>query len=211
MPNLWLGTSTFTKVYIIMLKKLVTILLTSSMLLSAPSAYSNIMGLDIGGTLYDVTFHSDPAAFKSIWDPNGDLNFSDSSLGHAPTFWADSVGANAAAIAIIGALGSTGTTIAPGVDGFIVPYWYLTSVGFGSTPTTHRIHGPGDTAIDLVTESLGTISYAEGDTTLNTGGYAWTSFSFSSLDGSVPEPTTPALMFAGLLAVWSLCRPCHTE
>ena len=65
-----------------------------------------ILNLDIGGTLYDVTFHDGTGdSFNVLWDADNDGIFGGgggSVFSVAPTFWGDFSGANAARDAIIG-------------------------------------------------------------------------------------------------------------
>ena len=82
---------------------------------------TQMLGLDIGGTSYDVTFHSG-SSFYTLWDGDQNNVFgSDGSLfDSAPLFWGDGLGAAAASSAIIMALGTIDTTSA-GSDAFFIP------------------------------------------------------------------------------------------
>ena len=99
---------------------------------------TNIPGLDIGGTLYDVTFHANPS-FNDLWDANADRVFgNDTSIFNAaPTFGMVRTGAVAAANAIVDLFGTsgadgTGVEAAAGCggaagngtycDGFLLPF-----------------------------------------------------------------------------------------
>ena len=69
----------------------------------APTAHAAvvnpILGLDIGGTLYDVTFHDGVGdSFNALWDADNDGFFGGggSVFAVAPTFWGDITGAAAA-------------------------------------------------------------------------------------------------------------------
>ncbi len=103
-----------------------SIALVISTLLIATNAYSDIInpisGLDIGGTKYDVTFHSG-STFNELWDGDDDGNWGGggSVFDEPPTFWGDQAGAKQAAQAIIDYLGDTSET-PPYGDGFGVPF-----------------------------------------------------------------------------------------
>ena len=83
-----------------------------------------IRGLDIGGTLYDVTFHdSEGDTFMALWDADNDGVFGGGSslFNTAPTFWGDPTGAHEAALAIMMALGNSYASTT-GSDSFSIPY-----------------------------------------------------------------------------------------
>ncbi len=83
-----------------------------------------MLGLDIDGTLYDVTFHDfNVLSFNSLWDADDDGVFGGggSVFSAAPMFWDDQVGAELARDEIIARLGLVDFTIA-GSDLFIIPY-----------------------------------------------------------------------------------------
>lgn len=84
---------------------------------------SQIEGLDIAGTLYNVTFHTN-SSFNALWDADGDLIFGNdaSQFNAAPLFWNDSTGALAATNAIVDYLGTTQSTVGLGSDTFHVPF-----------------------------------------------------------------------------------------
>ena len=87
------------------------------------AAVSSINGLDIGGTTYDVTFHS-LTTFNALWDNDGDKTFGDSDgsvFNAAPTFWGNPDMAKLAASQIMNYLGST-HTVNDGGDAFYVPF-----------------------------------------------------------------------------------------
>ena len=172
-------------------RTLAAALLTLSSLVTVPAA-ANVMitGLDIGGTLFDVTFHDDPASFQSLWDANGDYSFVGGTLGHAPTFWGDQPGAEAAANAIMTYLAFTGTTIGGG-DAFIVPYAYDPRL----TGANVLVTGDDDSAlgIDIFAPQL---VADQQFTSYGSLAYPWASFDRAG----VPAPVTPALLLAGLIA-----------
>ncbi len=69
---------------------------------------TSIDNLDIGGVQYKVTFHSE--SFNEVFDADEDGIFGDSDgsiINHTPLFLGDEAGANAAALAIMGALGDS--------------------------------------------------------------------------------------------------------
>lgn len=85
---------------------------------------TELLGVDINGTSYDVTFHLG-SSFNDLWDADDDGIFgeSDSSLfNSAPTFWGDAPLALLAANAIISRLGTADTTTVVGSDSFLVAY-----------------------------------------------------------------------------------------
>ena len=94
---------------------------------------TELLGLDVDGTSYDVRIHTGfNDTFNALWDGDDDDLFgADGSLfDSAPTFWGDSVGALAAAEAIIGALGSLDTTkFGIITDSFRVPYGFAGTSG----------------------------------------------------------------------------------
>ena len=76
---------------------------------------TEILGLDIGGTAYDVKFHTNKS-FNELWDADGDGVFAEgdsSEFNAAPIFWGNGAGAELAASAIISyfnlTLGTMGT------------------------------------------------------------------------------------------------------
>ncbi len=90
---------------------------------------TELLGLDVDGTLYDVTLHTGGDEFIDLWDGDNDGVFeADGSLfDSAPTFWGDSAGAQAAAESIIVALGvddCTGLFLGGGCDSFRVPFQF---------------------------------------------------------------------------------------
>lgn len=173
--------------------------------LVASTVHAGPIRVTIDGTLYDVTFHDDPTSFQSLWDPNGDLDFSDSSLGKAPEFWNDKAGAQKAADAIIGALGSTGITVnASGVtvfesDSFSIPYGESTSPG---SPGFIFIVWDADASLDNELRlpqgvDNGAASNPVFTQHASVGGQPWTSFQ----PVSVPLPLTLMLSIIGLVAL----------
>jgi len=69
---------------------------------------TGVQGLVVNGQAYDVVFAS-PAtdSFSSLWDPNNDGDYSDSTTGHAPTFINNKPLALEATSQIVAALGTT--------------------------------------------------------------------------------------------------------
>jgi hypothetical protein len=94
------------------------LLIVSTLVLSTSvhaAVVNPILGLNIGGTLYDVTFHdSAGASFNALWDADDDGVFGGGSslFSTAPTFWGDITGAEAASLAIIAALGTSDASTA---------------------------------------------------------------------------------------------------
>jgi len=165
------------------------------------TAVSGLSNLDIAGTSYDVTFHvsSTGFSFNSLFDPNGDGDFTDSTIGHAPVFWGDMTTANIAANAIISALGSTdtiagiGSTLANGSDAFLVPFARVVgSTGLIFQAARDDLFSPGADnqfgAAFSVDQVFGT----------STSVYALATFAPSA---SVPEPATLMLLMVGLIGL----------
>jgi len=96
---------------------------------SQAALVSEIVGLDIGGTLYDVTFHTGTGdSFMALWDQDNDGVFGGgtSEFSSQPQFWGNSAGASQAAAAIMQRLGtldwvgdSSGREF---YDSFLVPW-----------------------------------------------------------------------------------------
>lgn len=153
-------------------------------LLSAYSANSalitNLSNLDIGGTLYDVTFITSNS-FNTIFDVDNDLNFGEgdgSLIDRAPIFFGNLSGAEAAGAAIITALGTNDVTNALGRDSFLIPV---------DNPTRFHVNGvtdlrsaPGNDFLD--TRLIGTRSTGSPIATFEL-----------TAQNNVPTPSTIAL------------------
>jgi len=164
--------------------------------LSANAALvTSISALDIGGTLYDVTFHhSDSITFNDLWDSNGDKTFGNdaSVFSTAPTFWGDASGAETAANAIVTALGTIDWTH-PTNDTFdrvAVPTGYFSN---------GNLSVYGDSQNALATD--GVTNYAMGPNSLG-GGVAIASFQVAA----VPVPAAVWLFGSGLLGLMGIAR-----
>ena len=117
------------------------------------TVYSEIIGLDINGTSYDVTFHLG-SSFYDLWDSNQNGSFGDdgSLFDVGPTFWGDSTGAEAAADSIIDFLADTHATDGiGGGDGFLVPFGEI--VGLDYTVDSWRDRNPSNSLDDGITIS----------------------------------------------------------
>lgn len=91
---------------------------------SQATVYNPILGLDIGGTLYNVTFHNQAGeSFNALWDADDDGVFGGgtSVFSVAPTFWGNEAGVLAARDAIMAFLGTTDQTTGTS-DSFFVPW-----------------------------------------------------------------------------------------
>jgi hypothetical protein len=173
-------------------------IVTSLLATTAQAAVMNpILSVNIGGTLYDVTFHDQPGdTFNELWNNDDDGAFDDndgSLFNAAPTFWGDSDGALEAAIAIIAALGITGETT-PGSDGFLVAH--------NKEPTTVKspnltVTVDGVTAPPTDNPATWVISPTE-----TMAGYAFASFEVSA----VPVPAAIWLFGSGLLGLIGVAR-----
>ncbi|MCB1936440.1 MAG: PEP-CTERM sorting domain-containing protein [Nitrosomonas sp.] len=146
---------------------------------------TSLSNLDIGGTKYNVTFHSD-ISFNDLFDKDNDGIFNDndgSVFNRAPTFFGNIAGAGIAADAIINALGTTDhtyqTTTGNLRDLFYVP---------------HTIFGHTNTQIGYMTDdfsSLTSDSRVRGDIGRTTSNR----IPFVSFEA---VPTPPTLALAGL-------------
>ncbi|WP_432798479.1 hypothetical protein [Poriferisphaera sp. WC338] len=98
----------------------------------SPTEASGINGILVGGVTYNATFHSfhqgtaTSFTFNQIWDPNGDMDFSDSTTDDPPAFWENETAAVTAATQIFIALETYGLTIYfnHGSDAFAIPYQF---------------------------------------------------------------------------------------
>ena len=90
-----------------------------------------INDLVVGGTTYNATFHGDgsPTGWQSFFTLWGDLGTSSTGLlGGTPTFWENPDGAEAMALAISAALGTTEHTDVNGGninDSYFLPFSYV--------------------------------------------------------------------------------------
>ena len=128
---------------------------------SQAALVSQLLGLDIGGTRYDVTFHTNTGdTFLALWDADNDGVWGGgaSVFTAAPLFWGDSTGALAAANAIAGALGSSDSTVGAFNDNFMVAYGTGTAPPYGTAITT------GSDAISVYRDSNGNLTPDNVDT-----------------------------------------------
>ncbi|MEN8107819.1 MAG: hypothetical protein ABFS22_07420 [Pseudomonadota bacterium] len=175
-----------------------------TLFLLANSAYAAvinpILGLDIGGTLYDVTFHdAEGDSFNALWDADDDGVFGGgaSVFSAAPTFWGDAVGASLAAQAIIARLGVTDES-AFGGDGFIVPY---EAFGGPFAPGFQQISAYADlNSLPGVDTVVVTVIADSADPTVE--GFPYASFQRVV----VPVPAAVWLFASGLLGLIGISR-----
>ena len=163
-----------------------------------------ISGVDIGGTLYDVTFHDSVGdSFNALCYCNYDGVFGGGSsvFATAPAFWGDLPSALAARDAIIAALGTTDTTTTLSTsDSFLIPYGTDST---GETPLlvpymTAFIWVAIDESISLPTDA-GSLSRVT-DTEFSTLA------PFASFSVVVPVPATVWLFGSGLLGLIGLAK-----
>ena len=156
---------------------------------------TQILGLDIGGTFYDVTFHTGSGdTFNALWDADGNGVFDSA----APTFWGDPTGAQAAATAIIAALGTSDTTVGgiPGSDSFYVPYG---TVGPSLSSFPDSINVYTDTVTNAGIDSLATL--------VTSDNYDPTQFyPYATFAVVVPVPAAVWLFGSGLLGLVGIAR-----
>ncbi len=105
-----------------------TVLMFAGISTAAAAIKTSFTSLLIDGNYYDVTIHIS-GSFASLWDLDLDGDYTDddgSLLRSAPMFWGNESGAQAAAIAIIDAYGTTDGHSSLS-DAFKVPYAYGTN------------------------------------------------------------------------------------
>ena len=160
----------------------------------------SISNLDINGTAYDVTFHTDSVSFNDLWDADDDGIFGGggSVFATQPTFWLDLAAANAARDAVAAALGTVDGWHAIS-DSFFVPCGIdlacLTSINRGFNPIAAASENNTRYNRDITsTEFISDNTITPG----TSGRRAYASFSPSA---SAPAPITPALLIPGLVAI----------
>jgi hypothetical protein len=144
---------------------------------------TQLLGVDVNGSLYDVTFHD--ASFNDLWDGDNDGVFeSDGSLFDSqPAFWGNASDALVAAQAIMARLGLVDTTSGIG-DGFAVPWQIVNEPYIRSV--TDAFGTPGGDKIEI-RDLLDTLNY--------NFPYA----SFASPVSAVPVPAAVWLFGAALI------------
>lgn len=165
---------------------------------------TEILGLDIGGTRYDVTFHSQ-ASFQNLWDADGDWVFGDgdgATFNNAPTFWNNAAAAYLAATAIMNALGSSDITLEadtnpdlprPESDSFMVPYEQLDLSKGLYVGLWQDQYEPGSDGI-----------YSNGNLPINSASLNYAPY--ASFSASVPVPAAAWLFGSGLLGLIGISR-----
>jgi hypothetical protein len=153
---------------------------------------NTILGLDIGGTLYDVTFHTNTGdSFTALWDADNDGVFGGgaSVFTAAPHFWGDAAGAFQAAGAIVEALGTADTTTPLGSDSFLVPFQNFSCANMPDCiPTlTSGIDGitsyrDNNNAPAIEDLSLGASTFPESVVGLADDGFPYVSFAVTAND-----------------------------
>ena len=184
-----------------------------AMSITAQAAVINpISGLNIGGTLYNVTFHDQPGAtFNALWDLNDNGVFGDdgSLFSTAPTFWGNEPGAIIAATAIMQSLGdahATSSKTGAARDGFLIP-WGISIDNFdcaaviNSTGPQYVCAAADATALLVDTIISGPTGRLDYDTFL-VGFFPYASF----LSTSVPIPAAVWLFGSGLLGLIGISR-----
>ena len=164
---------------------------------------SQLLGLDIDGTLYDVTFHTGAGdTFQALWDADNDGVFGGgaSVFTAAPTFWGDQVGAETARDAIMGVLGAVDTTTTSPSDNFLVPFKAQGSPGDTISTAVDNIANSHDTDNRPNVDDLRNGTVFEDDSISATHPYA--SFTVSA----VPIPAAVWLFGSGLLGLVGMAR-----
>jgi hypothetical protein len=167
--------------------------------LSQATLISSIPSLKIGDFTYDVTFHTSPETFNTLWTSSYTYDVWDGSFGRAPTFWENRAGARLAALEITEFLGDTFETI-PRFDGFYIPF--QSYAPHGSTAITAF----GD--LDYATDQNSTPDYV-GAADISRGRsypyHALTSFELIERS-AVPSPSISLLLMAGLIGILTHAR-----
>ena len=171
---------------------------------------NSILGLDIDGTLYDVTIHTNAGdSFQGLWDADNDGAWGGgtSVFTEAPLFWGDAAGASLASIAIIGALGSADWVDSFGTQNYdraLVP-WGAFDCALGGQPIpltsgTECIGSRGDARVELTIDNDVMLSIISEDMAREDFRYA--SFTVSA----VPVPAAVWLFGSGLLGLVGIAR-----
>ena len=153
------------------------------------AVFNPILGLDIGGTLYDVTFHDSAGdSFNALWDADDDGVFGGgaSVFSASPTFWGDEPGAYMARDAIIQHLGNTNTTTSIS-DSFAIPYRVI-----GSSQD-HLTEGPDEIRVATDSYTEPDLEWASGASTTDSNlvqyqHYPYASFKLSETLQPIPFP-----------------------
>lgn len=158
---------------------------------------SQLLGVDIGGTLYDVTFHTTTGdTFNGLWDADDDGVFGGggSVFSKAPTFWGDITGASAAATAIASLLGTSDSTVGAFNDNFLIPY--ALAITSGADIISSYTDDNGNLTPDILVPK----SYWDYQDLSHQAPYA--SFEVSA----VPVPAAVWLFGSGLLGLAGIAR-----
>ena len=168
---------------------------------------SQLLGLDIDGTLYDVTFHTDPGdSFMALWDADNDGVFGGGSsvFSTAPLFWGDQSGSLLASNAITAALGSIDWVVnGDFYDRILVPWGASvcsTGASTGLTTAVECIRQAGDSNVAAAVDNSTFLSITQEDFDRNDIRYA--SFAVSA----VPVPAAVWLFGSGLLGLVGVAR-----
>jgi hypothetical protein len=155
-----------------------------------------IFGLNIGGTLYNVTFHDGvDDSFNAIWDADNNGVFDSA----APTFWGDEAGALAAAEAIVTLLGTADATTSQAVtDAFLIPVT-TRDTGIQITAGQDIIRSARDTATALNVDGVIITVCCTTDTTTN----VLTPYATFAV---VPIPPAIWLFGSGLIGLIGIAR-----
>jgi len=162
----------------------------------------SISNLDINGTAYDVTFHTNSVSFNDLWDADNDGIFGGgaSVFSSQPTFWLDQAAARVAVDAVAEALGTEYGWRALS-DAFLVPCGVNVALTWcAGTITAGRDSIASYNEPREAYEVDGGGSTATGDDVAYGGGarFAYVSFAPSNTASS---PVTLALLIPGLVAI----------
>ena len=172
---------------------------------------TSILGLDIGGTLYDVTFHTNPGeTFAALWDADNDgvWGGGTSVLTEAPLFWGNYAGAILASSAITAALGSADWVSASATANFdriLVPYTASTcppatiTAYLALTNSVDCIGSRGDSNVSPATDGQSDYLWRE---TVDSRDLRYASFTLSA----IPVPAAVWLFGGGLLGLIGVAR-----
>ena len=171
--------------------------------LSQAAVVTTLPAVEILGQSYTVTFHPN-RSFQDVFDQDADYVWGGgtSLVDHQPLYLNDASGAQAAAVAITGALGLNDTISVESGDSFAVPYSVEDS---NYNRPTDNILGLGDYDNRAGVDMIGVVMYTERLNQLITREVVAT---FELNPAAVPLP--PALILM-LMAIVPLARFSHTH
>jgi hypothetical protein len=158
-----------------------------------------ISNLDINGTAYDVTFHTDSVSFNDLWDADDDGIFGGGSsiFSSQPAFWLDKAAALAAQSAVILELGTlVGWNSL--YDSLVIPCGTNGDCTTSITAFRDIIFSSVDGGTSYSDDS---VNFAGLSDIQPRGGIQPNAYASFTLSGAAPSPITPALLIPGLVAI----------